>query len=415
MRKILIVGGGQSGLQLALSLQENDYDVTLMTVRSSEELYGGRAVSMQILYDTGRDAEREYGLNFWDEEAQPLTGLRITGHAPGGVTAFDWTGRFDAPAQSTDERVKIAVWQQVFEERGGRVLLHGATMSDIDRLALMFDLTVVATGHSGLAEMFPVDTARDLAGLPPMATAIAYVEDSPEHHDQERVGIDIVPGLGYVISWPGYSVNGKCRQFCVTGTDDGPMSRFPRRTTPDSHLTVMLELLREFLPERYAEFEGARLADARAVAMDYSTPLVREPVAHLPSGGSVMGMGDSVVVLNPSLQQDANNACIAAKIYLDAILEHGARTYDDDFMRTAFDRYMTYVEPLTGDVAARLHFKPEYVADFCMAANRHQALADRFANGFNDPVGLSSWFSDEAATRAAIAECERSAPANAQG
>ncbi|PSK88067.1 2-polyprenyl-6-methoxyphenol hydroxylase-like FAD-dependent oxidoreductase [Murinocardiopsis flavida] len=411
MRKILIVGGGQSGLQLALCLQEHDYDVTLMTVRSSAELYGGRAVSMQILFDAARGAEREYGLNFWDEEARPLNGMRITGHTPDGATAFDWTGRLDAAAQSIDERVKIAVWQEVFEERGGKVLLHGATVSDLDRLALMFELTVVATGHSGLADMFPVDTGRALARMPPVATAIAYIEDAPDHHDHERIGVDIVPGLGHVIAWPGYSVNGTCRQLCVTGPADGPMARFPRRTTPDVHLTVMLGLIREYLPHRYPAYEGARLADDRAVAMDHANPLVREPIAHLPSGGSVLGMGDSVVVTSPALQQDANNACMAATIYLDAILAHGARPFDHDFMRAVFARYMAYAGPFTGELAERLHYTPADVLDFCAAAGRHQTLADRFANGFDDPGTLAAWFSDEAATRAAIAECEQSGAA----
>ncbi|GAA3731799.1 hypothetical protein HDA32_000496 [Spinactinospora alkalitolerans] len=415
MRKILIVGGGQSGLQLALCLQEHDYDVTLMTVRSSEELYTGRAVSMQILYDAAREAEREYGLNFWDEEAQPLAGTRITGYAPDGATAFDWTGRLDAPAQSIDERVKMSVWQEVFEERGGRVVLHGATVTDLDRLALMFDLTVVATGHSGLADMFPVDTSRDLARMPRVATAIAYVQDAPDHPDQDGIGVDIVPGLGHVIAWPGYSVPGRCRQICITGAADGPMSRFPQRLTPEAHLDVMLDLIGEYLPHRHEVYRGARLADGRAVTVDHANPLVRVPVAHLPSGRSVLGMGDTVVVTSPALQQDANNASMAAKVYLEAILEHGDRPFDDDFMHAAFARYMDYAGPFTSEIAAHLHFNPPYVVDFCLAANRHQALADRFANGFGDPADLAAWFADEADTRAVIEEHERSADAPAAG
>ena len=34
MRKILIVGAGQAGLQLALSLQAEGYDVTVMSART---------------------------------------------------------------------------------------------------------------------------------------------------------------------------------------------------------------------------------------------------------------------------------------------------------------------------------------------------------------------------------------------
>ena len=49
MRRILIVGAGQSGLQLGLCLLQHDYDVTIMTARTATELASGRAVSVQLL------------------------------------------------------------------------------------------------------------------------------------------------------------------------------------------------------------------------------------------------------------------------------------------------------------------------------------------------------------------------------
>ncbi|MDA0567393.1 FAD-binding oxidoreductase [Streptomonospora sp. S1-112] len=416
MRKILIVGGGQSGLQLALCLQEHGYHVTLMTVRSSAELYEGRAVSMQTLFDTAHAAEREYGLDFWAEEAPPLRGMRIRGFGPDGAAAFDWTGRLRAPAHAVDERVKIAVWQEVFEEAGGTVVLHGATVTDLDHLVGMFDLTVVATGHQGLAEVFDVDPGRPVARMPPVSTAIAFVADPGDSGD--LIEVDIIPGLGHLLTWPGFSVSGRCRQLCVTGPADGPMSRFPRRIEPQAHLDVILGLLREFLPERYEQYRDAPLADSRAAVLDLANPMVRSPVAHLPSGGAVLGMGDTVVVTTPALQQDANNACVAAKVYLEAILAHGDRPFDTDFMTATFDRYMDHARHFTGDLAARLHYHPSYVTEFCVAAGRHQGLADRFVNGFDNPADLAAWFPDEAATRALVGEYDAAlggAPAASAG
>jgi 2-polyprenyl-6-methoxyphenol hydroxylase-like FAD-dependent oxidoreductase len=41
LRKILIVGAGQAGLQLALSLRAEGYEVTLMSARTPEEIRTG--------------------------------------------------------------------------------------------------------------------------------------------------------------------------------------------------------------------------------------------------------------------------------------------------------------------------------------------------------------------------------------
>ena len=43
MRKILVVGAGQSGLQLALGLQSHGYEVTLMSNRTADEIRSGRS------------------------------------------------------------------------------------------------------------------------------------------------------------------------------------------------------------------------------------------------------------------------------------------------------------------------------------------------------------------------------------
>lgn len=397
MRRILIVGGGQSGLQLALSLVAHDYDVTLMTARDPDELYDGGAVSAQILYDERRHIEGEYGLNLWDDEVKPISDYRLT--SSGDLPFFDWTGKLMRPAQSIDERVKMSAWLDLLEHRGGKVIIHGATGSDLDALSQMFDLTIVATGHSGLADVFSIDTERNLARMPPVATAIAYVEEIDDHPDADGVGIDLVPGLGHMISWPTLSVNGPCRLLHFTGPADGPLARWPRRTTPEQHFTLMLDVMREFIPHRYAAFRRTTLADDGAVAMDRANPLVREPLAHMPSGGLVMGMGDTVAVTSPALQQDANNASMAAETYLRAILEQEDAPFDAEFMSRTFEQFMDYAQHFTGLLAQRMHYPPPYIVELFETATHSQELADYLVNGMGNPPELASWFPDEAQTR----------------
>ena len=58
MRKILIVGSGQSGLQLALGLQARGYDVTVMSARTAEEIRVGQVMSTQCMFEYSLNLER---------------------------------------------------------------------------------------------------------------------------------------------------------------------------------------------------------------------------------------------------------------------------------------------------------------------------------------------------------------------
>ena len=75
MRKILVVGAGQSGLQLALGLQSNGYEVTLMSNRTADEIRAGRVMSTQCMFHTALQHERDLQLNFWESQAPKIEGL----------------------------------------------------------------------------------------------------------------------------------------------------------------------------------------------------------------------------------------------------------------------------------------------------------------------------------------------------
>src|SRR5262245_56281998 len=100
MRKILIVGAGQAGLQLALGLQSRDYDVTLVSARSAEDIRGGRILSTQCMFDTALGHERALGLDFWSGQAPRVGGIGVSVAGPDGGQVIDWLGRLDARAES---------------------------------------------------------------------------------------------------------------------------------------------------------------------------------------------------------------------------------------------------------------------------------------------------------------------------
>ena len=54
MRRITIVGGGQSGLQLGLGLLKKGNEVTVVSNRTGDDIYSGRV----ILYNQKRSGEK---------------------------------------------------------------------------------------------------------------------------------------------------------------------------------------------------------------------------------------------------------------------------------------------------------------------------------------------------------------------
>src|SRR5215469_11262252 len=109
-RKILIVGAGQSGLQLALGLQQHGYDVTVMSSRTPAEIRGGRVMSTQAMFDSALQHERDLRVNYWEDQAPPIQGMQITVAGPDGGKAVNWLGRLDRPGRSVDQRIKMSGW-----------------------------------------------------------------------------------------------------------------------------------------------------------------------------------------------------------------------------------------------------------------------------------------------------------------
>ncbi|MGH3622870.1 MAG: styrene monooxygenase/indole monooxygenase family protein, partial [Sciscionella sp.] len=125
MRTVLIIGAGQAGLQLGLSLLDHDYDVTVMSARTPEEIRKGRVMSTQCMFDPALRHERDHELNLWEELTPRIEGIGLSVAGPDGGRALDWLGRLDEYAQSVDQRVKMAGWLELFENRGGKVVFHG--------------------------------------------------------------------------------------------------------------------------------------------------------------------------------------------------------------------------------------------------------------------------------------------------
>lgn len=227
MRRILIVGAGQSGLQLGLSLLAENYDVTIMSARTPDEIRRGWVMSTRAMFAAALDTEREYGLDLWQEQAPAIEGLHVSLSAPPGERALRIPCPLDRYAQSTDQRLKMATWLELFEQRGGTVHYQGVTTADLDGLTSLgrYDLTIVAAGKGDLVGVFDRDPQRSVYTVPQRGLAVAYVHGmAPDPlRPVPHVSFNAVPGLGELFVIPALTLSGPCEILFWEAVPDGPL------------------------------------------------------------------------------------------------------------------------------------------------------------------------------------------------
>jgi hypothetical protein len=406
MRKILIVGAGQAGLQLGLGLLQHGYDVTIMSARTPEELRVGRVMSTQVIFGPGMAIERELRVNLWEEDAPKVVELEPTLAAPPGNVALQFAAPLDEHAQSVDQRVKMAGWLELFENRGGKVIYHSVMTSDLEGLVGLNDLTIIAAGKGELVELFDRDPARSPYDTAQRALAVIYLHGvtQPPGREETFIRINVAPEVGELFSIPAYTTSGPCHIQFLEGNLGGPFDCWQDRPDPKAHLDRTLALLREYFPWEYERTVDAQPTDARSCLTGSYPPVVRKPVGSLSPTAHVLGIADVVVANDPIAGQGSNNAVHAADVYLTSILERGDEPFDVEWMERTFEKYWEYAQFPTGLSNALLGPIPEHVQQVLGAATQLPRVAHRFANNYADPTDLTPVLGDPAATEAWLAE-----------
>jgi outer membrane protein assembly factor BamB len=104
------------------------------------------------------------------------------------------------------------------------------------------------------------------------------------------------------------------------GIPGGPLDCWADVKTPEQHLDRSLSFLRHYVPWEFERCRDVELTDPNGTLAWRFAPTVRKPFFRLPSGRTVFGMADAVVVNDPITGQGSNNAAKCANAYFDAIV-----------------------------------------------------------------------------------------------
>ena len=398
MKRITIIGGGQSGLQLGIGLLQKGYGVKIIQDRTPDQIAAGRVLSSQCQFDAALQHERDLGINFWEDSCPPVEGISFTVPNPEGAgKALEWSARLDAKAQSVDQRVKMPKWLEEFEKLGGILEIATADIAALETEAKAADLVIVASGKGEIGKLFPRDPDRSPFDAPQRALALTYVHGMQPRPEHSAVSFNLIPGVGEYFVFPALTKSGPCEIMVFEGLPGGPMDCWKGATTPQAHLETSLNILKTFTPWEYDRCKSVELTDDNGILAGRFPPTVRKPVGTLPSGTKILGLGDAVCLNDPITGQGANNAAKAAAVYLDAILAHGDKPFDEAWMVTTFETFWNYAQWVVRWTNMMLLPPPPFVLNIMGTAQAVPTLAGRIANGFNDPRDLFPWFADESA------------------
>ena len=411
-RRIAVIGAGQAGLQLALGLVREGFEVTLVTDRSAADIRNGRVLSTQCMFDTALQTERDLGGDLWERECPPIHGICYSLGSAAGSLELQLSGRLDGYAQSVDQRLKMPGWMELFEANGGTINYRVVDALYAEELAATRDLVVIAAGKGDfareLATIFPRVDEESAYDRPQRQLAVAYVNDMKPLEPESLFSICIVPGVGEYFVGPALTLSGPCWTMCFEAIPGGPMDVFGAASPDDldAWLSLCKDVLGRFMPWEAERCGRLGLTDAQGTLKGALTPVVRERVGRLRSGRLVLGIGDAVVLNDPLVGQGANNAAKGAAAVLGELVARGDAPYDEEWLRRAGDLYWDRVRWSTRFTNMMLN-PPAHVADVLAAAAERPALADILANGTNEPRTLFPWLDTADGVRAYVAGLDR--------
>ncbi|MEM7110996.1 MAG: styrene monooxygenase/indole monooxygenase family protein [Chloroflexota bacterium] len=420
MRKIAIIGAGQAGLLTAHGLLKAGYTVSLYSDKTPEQfLNEGRPTGTAVRFEPALAYERELGLNFWDDEAPKIDGVRFRLGLKPHNTLIRLNGRIANPAYGIDLRLQSHRWLNEFVARGGQLHVEQVSVDRLDEIAAVHDLVVVAAGRGALQKLFPRNAERSVYDKPQRNLAMIVVKGpSMQVPDitYSPVCYNAILSEGEAF-WVPYhhKTLGSTWNMVIEAKPGRGFDRFGTVTSGAEAVSVFKEIIRDFFPADYQWAKNMELADPNGWLVGRFAPTVRNAVGTLPSGRVVTGVGDALMSLDPVGGQGANNGNKMARHLVQSIVEHGERPFSANWMTETFERFYADHGEITNrfnnllleevpDAGKELLIAQHGSDGHVNGAYGKQAIADAFCHNFEDPRTLTNAFEDMSLARTIISE-----------
>ncbi|MGF6881524.1 2-polyprenyl-6-methoxyphenol hydroxylase-like FAD-dependent oxidoreductase [Nocardia sp. GAS34] len=374
IQKAAIIGAGQTGVTAALGLLDAGFEVTVHSDRDQRALRDDvPATGTALEFGEAQAAEAALGLDTYLDRAPRHTGLsvRIAGPENAELIAFD--GNFDGYAGvAVDTRLKADERLTAFQERGGRFVVDAVTPETLDAIAGRNDLTLVATGRGGLADLFAIDPVRTVYSAPQRSlltvtvTGLGYGPDVFAHRSPDggaHSGFSILAEQGeawwgpylHKDAGPAWAFLGWARP----GSDWE--QRFAGADSAASAHRIVADLYRDYvdwdLPEVLATQTISE--DPHSWLRGAVRPVVRSGVGATASGHVVGALGDTAVSYDPIAGQGAQSGLVQAQRLVAAAKAHEG-PFDREWLGARYAEFLSARSDAASKVTRLFLSDPEF-------------------------------------------------------
>ena len=404
MRSIAIIGAGQAGLYLGISLLEAGYRVTLFSDRTPEAMLNSQLRATPLLFPNALKLERDLGLDFWKNNFLGCNYF-INEIANGEKSpALVISSPLEKPWQGIDQRLKFSIWMQEFVCRGGNLVIQAMTHDDLEECAKKYDLVVVSAGRGDISSLFERDEEKSTYNQPQRHLAtmlVTGIKHSPQ--DSQTFKVTNLPGIGEIFQGPFYHNKTNASFITFEAYPGSVTDRFAKVQNGRELLAIGKQIIEQFLPWDYEKVKDIELADERAWARGAILPKVCKPVGRLSSGAIVMGIGDTVILNDLIGGQGANSATKMAHLVAQRIIDRGREKFDESWMEEVFAEFWQYSQYVNAYNNCLL--KPSaHLRDIVNAMAHNREVLTDYINGVNHPPSLSPWFFEPKAAKEYLAQ-----------